>query len=133
MSEQHPKLREPLHKSLTAHHRTPTMLWQKSGHTANPMLALGDQHIPTVVQNLNTIDSEYFIAKIIFMKNDSSTGYANFVLPIPESVASELQIYLKTRLLLLWFRYRRHNFKICIEDILRERSDIIYRSFFELN
>ena len=132
ISEQQPKLPEPLHKSLTAHHRTPTMLWRKSGATAIPMLHVGQQYIPDVVQNLNIIDSEFFIAKIIYMTDDTSTWKANFILPVPANMGVELQIYLQTRLLIAWFRYRRHNEKICYEDILRERSDLIYRSLFEI-
>ena len=132
ISEQQPKLPEPLHKSLTAHHRTPTMLWRKSGATAIPMLHVGQQYIPDVVQNLNIIDSEFFIAKIIYMTDDTSTWKANFILPVPTNMGVELQIYLQTRLLIAWFRYRRHNEKICYEDILRERSDLIYRSLFEI-
>ena len=133
ISEQQPRLRDPLHKSLTAHHRTPTMFWRKDGTTAHPMLPVGEQYIPKMVQNLDTIDSEYFIAKIIYMTDDTSSGYANFILPIPTDIATQLQSYLKTRLLIAWFRYRRHNYKICFEDILRERSDLIYRSYFEVS
>ena len=133
ISEQQPRLRDPLHKSLTAHHRTPTMFWRKDGTTAHPMLPVGEQYIPKMVQNLDTIDSEYFIAKIIYMTDDTSSGYANFILPIPTNIATQLQSYLKTRLLIAWFRYRRHNYKICFEDILRERSDLIYRSYFEVS
>ena len=132
ISEQHPKLRDPLHKSLTAHHRTPTMLWRKNGNSASPMLSIGAQYIPHTVKNLNSIDSEYFIAKIIYMTDDASSGYANLILAVPEDIAVKLQKYLTTRLLIAWFRYRRHNFKICFEDILRERSDLLYRGLFEL-
>ena len=131
VAEQHPKLREPLHRSLTAHHRTPTMLWKKTGHTAKNLLPLGKQYIPSTIDNLDCIQTEYFIAKIIYMTGDTSHWNANFILPVPTTVASDLQSYLHTRLLIAWFRYRRHNSKICFEDILRERSDIIYRSVFE--
>ena len=91
MSEQQPKLREPLHKSLTAHHRTPTMLWQREGDTAKPMLHMGTQYIPNKVQNLDSIASKFFIAKIIYMTGDTSHWYANFVLPVPAEKASVLQ------------------------------------------
>ena len=132
MSEQQPKLRGSLHKSLTAHHRTPTMLWQREGDTATPMLTIGKQYIPNKVHNLDSVCSKFFIAKIIYMTSDTSHWFANFILPVPEEKALILQSYLQTRLLIAWFRYRRHSTKICFEDILRERSDLIYRSLFEL-
>ena len=34
-----------------------------------------------------------------------------FILAVPEDIAVKLQKYLTTRLLIAWFRYRRHNFK----------------------
>ena len=132
MAEQQPRLREPLHRSLTAHHRTPTMLWKRTETTAEPMLPIGQQYIPSTIDNLDSIQAEFFIAKIIYMTGDTSHWNANFILPVPTTVAFELQSYLHTRLLIAWFRYRRHNTKICFEDILRERSDLIYRSFFDL-
>ena len=133
ISEQQPKLRESLHKSLTAHHRTPTMLWQREGDTAIPMLPIGKQYIPDKVDNLDSIHSQFFIAKIIYMTGDTSHWNANFILPVSRESVFELQSFLQTRLLIAWFRYRRHNNKICFEDILRERSDLIYRSIFDIN
>lgn len=131
MAEQHPRLRDKLHKSLTAHHRTPTMLWEKSGNTVTPMLKIGQQYIPTHVENLNEIAGKYFIAKMIHLPTEGPWK-ANFVLSVPEQNVHELQAFLQVRLLIAWFRYRRHNHKICFEDILRERSDLIYRSSIKL-
>ena len=113
MAEQQPRLREPLHRSLTAHHRTPTMLWKKTKTTAEPMLPIGQQYIPSTIDNLDSIQAEFFIAKIIYMTGDTSHWNANFILPVPTTVAFELQSYLHIRLLIAWFRYRRHNTKIC--------------------
>ena len=48
----------------------------KNGTTVQPMLSVGKQYIPKIVNNLDTIDSEYFIAKIIFMTNDTSRAHA---------------------------------------------------------
>ena len=131
MAEQHPRLRDELHKSLTAHHRTPTMLWQKSGSTVQPMLPIGKQYRPSHVENLKEIKEEAFIGRIIYLPAEH-TWKANFVLPVPKTVVQELQGFLNARLLIAWFRYRRHSHKICFEDILRERSDLIYRNAIEL-
>jgi len=131
IANQHPRLRPPLHQSLTAHYRTPTMLWQKSGSTAIPMLPLGKQYHPNKVDNIDDIESDFFIAKVIHIDNQQYTGtLAHLVLPVDNGLA--LQSFLQNRLQIAWYRYRRHNSKICYEDILRERSDILYRSAFEI-
>ena len=58
------------------------------------------------------------------MTDDTSNGYAIFILAVPEIIATELQSYLTTRLLIAWFRYRRHNLK-SVSKIFYER-DLIY-------
>ena len=128
-SEQHPRLPQQQHKSLTPHHRTPTMLWKKSSGTAKPLLPIAAQYHPPKVSNLHSISSDIFIAKILLLEQ---SWHAHLILPV--TVAEELirpQMY--ARLLIAWFRYRRHNPKICYEDILRERNDILYRTSIELN
>ena len=136
VSTQHPRLRSTLHKSLTAHHRTPTMLWQKSHDGVKPLLPLGSQYIPDSVDNLQTISTDVFIAKMIYVVNPESDQnprwMAHLVLEVPQSLKNTLTKYLHTRLQIAWYRYRRHSMKICFEDILRGRSDLIYRSLMEL-
>ena len=136
ISVQHPRLRSTLHKSLTAHHRTPTMLWKKFGDGAQPLLPIGSQYIPPIVENLHTISEDVFIAKMISVvdpqSNQDSRWIAHLVLEVPQTLEYTLTNYLRTRLQIAWYRYRRHSEKICFEDILRERSDLIYRSLIEL-
>lgn len=135
ISTQHPRLRSTLHTSLTAHHRTPAMLWKKSENGATPLLPIGSQYIPDIVDNLHTISSDVFIAKMISIvepeNNHNSRWIAHLVLEVPQTLEDILSRYLRIRLQIAWYRYRRHNNKICLEDILRERSDLLYRSVIE--
>lgn len=135
VSTQHPRLRNHLHKSLTAHHRTPTMLWKKSGNGATPLLPIGAQYVPDIVENIHTTATDVFIAKMISIvepENDKNPRWiAHLVLEVPPTLEYILTNYLRVRLQIAWYRYRRHNNKICFEDILRERSDLLYRSLIE--
>lgn len=135
ISNQQPKLRTDLHQSLTAHFRTPTMLWQKTNDGVKALLPIGQQYIPNHVSNLDAIESEVFVAKILYIDDGTGkqTWKAHFVLPVPSELNVLLPRFLTTRLQIAWYRYRRHNHKICFEDILRERADILYRSVFELH
>lgn len=74
IANQHPQLRPILHQSLTAHYRTPTMLWKKSGFTAIPMLPLGKQYHPVKIDNIDDIKSDFFIAKVLQIENQQYTG-----------------------------------------------------------
>ncbi len=134
ISNQQPKLRTDLHQSLTAHFRTPTMLWQRTMGGVKALLPIAEQYIPNHVSNLDTIESELFVAKILYIDDgaNSQTWKAHLVLPVPKVLNTLLPNFLRTRLQIAWYRYRRHNHKICFEDILRERSDILYRSVFDL-
>ena len=129
MNEQQPRLRSTLHQSLTGHHRTPTMLWKKDGHTAEALLPIGTQYIPDVVHNLSDISSDVFIAKLLHVNEQ---WMAHLVLPIDNLHAETCIQVTRARIQIEWYRYRRHNAKICIEDILRERSDLLYRTIFEI-
>ena len=129
-SEQHPKLIDTLHRSLTPHHRTPTMLWKKTGNTATPLLPLARQYHPVTIVNLSSIPTDIFISKVLLI--GQSSWKAHLILPIHPDLEKGIQSQIYSRILLAWFRYKRHNSKIFLEDILRERSDIIYRTYMEL-
>ena len=63
--------------------------------------------------------------------NQNPRWIAHLVLEVPQALDDILTTYLRTRLQISWYRYRRHSEKICFEDILRERSDLLYRSLME--
>ena len=115
------------HQSLTAHHRTPTMIWRKSDGTLEPMLPLARQYSIDSIDNYGALPNT-FVAKVIRI---DQRWKAHFILPFDNS--QTLIRALHTRLLLEWFRYRRHSHNICFEDILRGRSDLIYRTITEFN
>lgn len=127
VADRRPKLTPAeYHQSLTAHHRTPTMIWRKSGNSVYPALPLAQQYHPSSLNNLEYLP-DTFVGKIICINHQ---WVPHFVAPVHQP---EIAIRVtKARLLLAWFRYRRHSHNICLEDILRERSDIIYRTNTEI-
>jgi hypothetical protein len=135
IGSQSPIVSKEIYNSLTAHYRTPTMIWKKNGRSAIPLLPLGTQYVPPIVENLDDISSDIFIAKIL--QTTKQQYIAHCVFEIPEKIALDtilsrkLRNFLYYRILIEWFRYRRHSYTICYEDILRERADIIYRSSCE--
>ena len=114
------------HRSLTSHHRAPTMIWKKIEGTLQPLLPLARQYRIDSVVDYDMLPNS-FVAKIIRINQQWK---AHFILPVDDT--ESLVRVLHSRLLLAWFRYRRHSHNICFEDILRERSDILYRTAVEL-
>ena len=113
-------------RSITAYTRTPTMLWQQlPGSRVKPLLPLAKQYHPTqAIENLPK--SEYFIGKILQFEN-----YSGAVLCLGFDRIANLDQFLRLRLKMEWIRYQRHS-RIFLEDILRERADILYRSVCEI-
>lgn len=127
LSTQRPRATEAIHGSLTAHQRTPFMLWKRTElNGAMPLLPIGEQYIPdSIVENIP--DSPYFIGKIIKTPENFAVTCGMGI-----SDASLLQKILLPRLKIEWIRYQRYS-KITWEDILRERGDVLYRTASELH
>ena len=115
------------HQSLTAHHRTPTMIWKKMNGSIKPLLPFARQYSIDVVAEYDTLPNT-FVAKVMHINQQWK---AHLILPFEDSEMLIQSVHI--RLLLAWFRYRRHNHNICFEDILRERSDLIYRTITEFH
>ena len=126
LSTQRPRVSDEIHRSLTAHQRTPFMLWKRTElDGAEPLLPLGKQYTPnSIVKNLP--DDPFFIGKIIKLPEHFAVTCGMGI-----SDARLLKKILLPRLKIEWIRYQRYS-KITWEDILRERGDILYRTASEL-
>ena len=127
IGNQKPRLDKIWHNSLTAHYRTPTSIWTKSNNHYTSLLSIAEQYLPENIENQEILP-DIFIGKMIFLQDGSCHGH--LVHPI-NKISSHCIDYIEMRLLLEWYRYRRHNYNITYEDILRERADVVYRAFSE--
>lgn len=110
--------------SIMAISKTPVMFWKIfSNRTVKPMLPLSSSYCP--LQPISCLpDSSHMIARMVFTNNGPKPY---FVLPIPELNVDILY----ARLWLEWLRVQRHSSNIYWEDLLRYRSELLYRSSCE--
>ena len=104
--------------------KAPSMIWHIDQHQkATPLLPLGSAYIPTSPIH-NVAANSLIIARI----SPTSKGWsAHCILPIP-TVGKK---YIWNRLFLEWLEFQRCNKRIFWEDILRYRSELLYRSALE--
>ena len=109
--------------SLGTQAKTPCMLWRQQDQHVFPLLPLAQHYHPIgKVQNLP--NQELFIARISPL---TSHWEASCVLPIPAAHTK----YLYNRLMLEWLKLQQSNTRVFWEDILRYRSELVYRSILE--
>ena len=111
-------------QSLRVMARTPPMLWSVDGASLSPMLPMaphfrvdgpvhGVPDVPAVIGRVvNHADGPYLSASMPLTRR-----------PVPEVILR--------RVLLEWRRLRRRERRLSLEDTLRERSEVLYRSAFE--
>ena len=109
--------------SLGLQAKTPCMLWKQKDQCVEPLLPLATHYRPT--GKIHKLPNQTcFVARI----SPLQAGWtASCVLPVPEIETK----YLYNRLLLEWLKLQRSNARIFWEDILRYRSELIYRSILE--
>lgn len=114
-----------MHKiALGIQAKSPCMIWERNEQGyVNALLPIAPQLVPDgYVHNLPT--SQYFIARI----SPTEHGWkASCVLPIPVIH----QNYVYNILYLEWIKLQQHGGRIFWEDILRYRSELVYRSTIE--
>ena len=110
--------------SIGVQAKAPTMIWYINTHKeATPLLPVSPQYCPTSpIENL--IPNSNIIARFFPTKDGWK---ACCVMPIP-IVGTK---YIWNRLWLEWLELQRCNKRIFWEDILRYRSELLYRSTLE--
>ena len=119
-----PRPDSDVRQSLRVMARTPPMLWAVEGETLSPMLPTAPQFmakgpvrgvpdVPAVIGRVvNHEDGPVLSASMPLMRR-----------PPPDVILR--------RVLLEWRRLRRRERRLSLEDTLRERSEVLYRSAFE--
>lgn len=119
-----PRPDSDVRQSLRVMARTPPMLWAVDGETLSPMLPTAPQFmakgpvrgvpdVPAVIGRVvNHEDGPVLSASMPLMRR-----------PPPDVILR--------RVLLEWRRLRRRERRLSLEDTLRERSEVLYRSAFE--
>ena len=104
--------------------KTPAMIWNiNPNQTVTPLLPIEERYIPTTV--LSTLpNTPFMVARIVHTKQ----GYKLCsVLPLPQASSK----YIFHRIQLEWIRLQYHNRYIYWEDMLRFRSELLYRCSLE--
>jgi hypothetical protein len=119
-----PRPETTIRQSLRVMARTPPMLWAVQGDTLSPMLPLGKHFIPVgPVQGVPPVPA--VIGRVVA----SEQGYFLAAsLPLMRRPPADL---ITRRIRLEWLRLRRRERRLSIEDTLRERSEVLYRSCLE--
>ena len=118
-------LRNVSHKiALGIQAKTPAMLWQQDNGQITPILPIERQYKPGNTPIHHTPPHQYFIARMVRQRDGF---HASCVLPLP-CIAPE---YTRTRIHLEWLRLQYYNKHLYWEDVLRYRSELLYRSCLE--
>ncbi len=111
-------------QSLRVMARTSPMLWSVQGSRLVPMLPMAAQLIPQgPIQGVP--EGEAVIGRVVQLESSSylAAGMALEVSP-PAGI-------ILRRVMLEWLRLRRRERRLSLEDALRERSEVLYRTAFE--
>ena len=119
-----PRPESAVRQSLRVMARTPPMLWSVDGDTLVPMLPTAPQFVPEgPVRGVPDVPA--VIGRVVNHKDGAFLAASMPLLRRPPALV------IQRRLLLEWRRLRRRERRLSLEDTLRERSEVLYRSAFE--
>ena len=119
-----PMPQRPVRISLRAIARTPPMLWAVQNQTLHPLLPLGARFLP-----MSSVDDLPDVPAILGRYIPCESGaYLAASIPLIRMPPSDV---IHRRLHLEYLRLRRRERRLSWEDMLRERSEVLYRSVME--
>jgi hypothetical protein len=119
-----PKPEPPVRQSLRVISRTPPMLWKVEGDKLTPMLPLGERFMPTgPVQGVPDVPA--VIGRMVACDSGNFLAAGLPLIRMPSVNVVERRVRLE------WLRLRRRERRLSWEDVLRERSEVLYRCCFE--
>ncbi|MEL6348863.1 MAG: hypothetical protein AAFV53_37510 [Myxococcota bacterium] len=121
---QKPRFPTEISSALRAIARTPPMLWQVEKGALRPLLPLSTQMIPT--GDLGVDAGTVAIGRAVPLQGGGAWLACQLRLPIAPATAPLIR-----RLQLELWRLRRLDRRVSWEDMLRERSEVLYRAACE--
>ena len=119
-----PRPSTELRQSLRVMARTPPSLWRVDGNTLHSLLPLGRHFLPHgPVRNVPDVPA--VIGRVVLGPDGFFLAASIPLIRIPPAE----QILARVRL--EWLRLRRRERRLSVEDALRERSEVLYRSCLE--
>ncbi len=119
-----PRPESDVRQSLRVLARTPPMMWAVEGSDLRPMLPTASQFLPKgPVRGVPDVPA--VIGRVV---NHADGPYLSASMPLIRRPPPEIIL---RRVLLEWRRLRRRERRLSLEDTLRERSEVLYRSAFE--
>ncbi len=114
----------PVRQSLRVLSRTPPMLWKVDGDLLTPMLPLGDRFLPQGPV-ARVPDVPAVVGRVVSCEAGSYLAAGLPLIRPPSASVIQRRVHLE------WLRLRRRERRLSWEDVLRERSEVLYRSCFE--
>ena len=119
-----PRPETAVRSSLRVMARTPPMLWAVDGDTLSPMLPLGKRFVPDgPIRGLP--DGPAVIGRVVAHPDGYFLTASLPLIRRPDAAV------ITRRLRLEWLRLSRRERRLSLEDTLRERSEVLYRSCME--
>ncbi len=119
-----PRPEKEVRQSLRVMARTPPSLWSVQGNTLTSLLPLGRHFIPDgPVRNVPSVPA--VIGRVV---SDEQGYFLAASIPLIRTPPPDIILQ---RVRLEWMRLRRRERRLSIEDTLRERSEVLYRSCLE--
>jgi hypothetical protein len=104
--------------------KTPPMLWAVEGDRLHPMLPLGHRFLPEgPIRGVPDVPA--VIGRVVAAEDGLFLAASIPLIRRPDTAS------IQARLTLEWLRIQRRERRLSIEDVYRERSEVLYRSCME--